>query len=153
DRIENEPEPQKRRKKTERTILEGPDEQVRMTLGEWYRGKCQICGDSFPERDGQPFFIANYMVPRKFARQVDTYANALCMCAEHFAKWQHGAVEADDIVDQIRSMKTKAEGGAENLQVRIKLCGDECVIKFNEKHLIALQELLNADYTDDLLDL
>ena len=152
DRIENEPAPQERRRKTERTILEGPDEQVRKTLGEWYGGKCQICGDTFPERDGRPFFIANYMVPRRFARQVDTYANALCLCAEHFAKWQHGAVEADDIVDQIRSMKTKAEGGAGDLQVRIKMCGDECAVKFNEKHLIALQELLNAAESVDLPD-
>lgn len=145
ERIENEPDPHKRRKRTEHTIIEGPDEQVRKTLEEWYQGKCQICGDTFPERDGKPFFIANYIVPRKFARQVDTYANALCLCAGHFAKWQHGTREADNIVDQIKSMKTKAEGGPEDLRVRIKLCGEECFIRFNEKHLISLQALLFVD--------
>ena len=75
-----EPDPEKRRRATERTILEGPDEQVRKNLEEWYGGKCQICHSSFPQRDGRPFFIANYMVERKLARQVDTSANVLFMC-------------------------------------------------------------------------
>lgn len=137
-----EPDPTERRRKTERTILEGPDEQVRKILEEWYGGKCQICGHTFPERNGHPFFVASYIIPRKLARQCDTYANALCLCAEHYAKWQHGAVEADDdIVDQIEGLKLRSEGGDGNLQVKIKLCGDECSITFNEKHIIALQEL------------
>ena len=143
-RITTEPDPVERRRKTERTILEGPDEQVRQSLGEWYSGKCQICGDTFPGRDGRPFFIANYIVPRKHARQVDTYANALCLCAEHFAEWQHGAVEGHDIIDQINSLKLPSEGGHDNLQLRVKLCGEECAIHFNEKHLLALQELLGV---------
>jgi len=136
----------------ERTILEGSDPQVRQTLKEWYGGKCQICNKTFPERNGRPFFIANYIVERKLARQVDAYANALCLCAEHFAKWQHGAVEADDIVDQINSLPLASEGREGTLQVRIRLCGEECSIKFNEKHVIALQEILNISGSDDLTD-
>ena len=148
-----EPDPEKRRRATERTILEGPDEQVRKNLEEWYGGKCQICHSSFPQRDGRPFFIANYMVERKLARQVDTSANVLCLCAEHFAKWQHGAVEADNIISQINSIKLVSDGGDENLQLKIKLCGEECVIKFKEKHVIALRGLRNAYGQNDVSDL
>lgn len=150
ERIINEPDSSERRKITEGTILEGPNEQVRQTLEEWYAGKCQICGHTFSERDGRPFFIANNIVPRKLAQQVDTYANALCLCAEHFAKWHHGAVEADDIIYQIKSLQLTSEGGYGNLQLRLKLCGEECFIRFNEKHVITLQELLKAYDPNDL---
>ena len=142
--FDSEPNPEERRRETTRTILEGPDEQVREYLSQLYSGKCQICGKTFPERDGKPFFIANYIVLRKFARFVDTPANALCLCADHFAKWQHGAVEAEGIIGQIENFKTESEGGNTVPAVRIKLCGEECKITFTEKHLLDLQELLSA---------
>ncbi len=142
-RRSEEPDPAERRRKTERAILESPDEIVRSTLGEWYGGRCQICGETFPERNGgNPFFIANYIVKREMSRQNDNYANALCLCADHFAKWQHGSVEADNIFEQIKSLKPKSEGGDGNLKITMKLCGEECQITFNEKHLLALQEVL-----------
>jgi hypothetical protein len=142
--FDSEPTPEERRKETMRTILEGPDEQVREYLSQFYNGKCQICGKTFPERDGKPFFIANYIVPKKLARFVDTPANALCLCADHFAKWQHGAVEAEDIIVQIENFKTESEGGKSEPILRIKLCDEECEIEFKEKHLLDLQELLRA---------
>lgn len=150
ERSENEPDPEERRRKTEQTILEGPDEQVRKTLEEWYGGKCQICFSKFYQRNGKPFFITCYIVQRKLARQVDNYANALCLCAEHFARWQHGPIVAKDIIDQILSLKCKNEGGDMPLRVKFKLCGEDCTITFNEKHLISLQELLNIQKAGDV---
>ena len=149
DRIYNEVRPEERRKKTIRTILEGPGEEVREYLSQFYGGKCQICGKTFPERDGKPFFIANYIVPRERAWFVDTPANALCLCADHFAKWQHGAIEADDIIEQIENFKTEKEGGNSEAVLRIKICGEECEIRYNEKHLLDLQELLRASDSKD----
>jgi hypothetical protein len=143
-RLDHEPKPNERRKETMRTILEGPDEQVREYLFQFYDGKCQICGKTFPERNGNPFFIANYIVPKKLARFIDTPANALCLCADHFAKWQHGAVEAEGIIGQIENFKTESEGGNCKPVLKIILCGEECEIKFIEKHLLDLQELLRA---------
>ncbi|MBW1739126.1 MAG: hypothetical protein JRJ69_16725 [Deltaproteobacteria bacterium] len=143
-RLDHEPKPNERRKETMRTILEGPDEQVREYLSQFYDGKCQICGKTFPERNGKPFFIANYIVPKKLARFIDTPANALCLCADHFAKWQHGAIEAEGIIGQIENFKTESEGGNCKPVLRIILCGEECEIKFIEKHLLDLQELLRA---------
>jgi len=141
NKIYNEPEHADRRFKTERTIFEGPDEQVREYLKQLYEGKCQICGKTFPERNGNPFFIANYIVPRKNARFCDTPANALCLCAEHFAKWQHGALEAE-IVDQIMAFRTENE--SDDLTVEIKLCGEECNIHYRPKHIFDLQKLIES---------
>jgi len=146
-RLDHEPKPNERRKETKRTILEGPDEQVREYLSQFYDGKCQICGKTFPARDGSPFFIAKYFVNRNHAHAVDTPANALCLCADHFAKWQHGAVEAEDIIEQIENFKTKLEGGKSEPILNIKLCGETCTITYKEKHLLDLQELLRASKT------
>ena len=143
-RMEHEPNADARRKKTLRTILEGPDKQTREYLHQMYQGRCQICGNTFPERDGNPFFVSNYIVPRKAARAVDTPANALCFCADHFAKWQHGAIEAYDILEQIGNYKTKSEGGGVDPTLMMDLCGEKLEIKFTEKHLLDLQELLSA---------
>jgi len=145
-RLHDEPNPDQRRKETTRTMLEGPDEQVREYLIQWYEGKCQICNKTFPQRNGQPFFVANYIVPRKLARFTDDSANALCLCADHFAKWQHGSVEAENIQEQISAFKTEVESESEITSsiLRIKLCGENCEIKFKEKHLLDLQELLRA---------
>ena len=143
-RLEDEPSADERRKKTRLTILEGPDPQVREYLAEMYDGKCQICSGTFPERNGQPFFIANNIVERRVAQAVDTSANALCLCADHFARWQHGAVEADAILSQIENFRTESEGGESEPVLEIKMCGEECEIRFKEKHLLDLQELLKA---------
>jgi hypothetical protein len=143
-RLAHEPTPNERRNETMRTILEGPNEQVREYLSQFYDGNCQICNKTFPERNGKPFFIANYIVPKKKARFIDTPANALCLCADHFAKWQHGAVEAEGIIEQIENFKTEAEDGNSKPVLKIILCSEECEIKFIEKHLLDLQELLRA---------
>ena len=142
--FKDEPNDNARREQTVRTILEGADPQVREYLSQMYDGKCQICNETFPERSGQPFFIANYIVERKIARAVDTPANALCLCADHFARWQHGTVEAEDILVQIENFRTESEGGQCEPILEIKMCGEKCAIRFTEKHLLDLQELLKA---------
>lgn len=144
ERLEDEPSDDERRKRTRRTILEGPDPQVREYLAEMYDGKCQICSGTFPERNGQPFFIANYIVERRISRAVDTSANALCLCADHFARWRHGAVEAEAILSQIENFRTKSEGGVREPVLELKMCGEECEIRFTEKHILDFQELLKA---------
>lgn len=145
DLIADEPDSEELRKETVRTILEDADPQVRTKLEIWYGGQCQICGETFPERNGRPFFIAKHMVPRKLARQVDTHANAFCLCAEHFAKWQHGTLEADkDIIDQINAMELEKETDSKNFKIHIKLCGEDLSVVFHPDHAIALQSMIQA---------
>jgi len=148
ERLHRELKPGEKRRRTVRTILEGPDEEVREYLSQLYSGKCQICGDTFPERNGNPYFVANFVVPRKLTRFGDTPANALCLCANHFAQWQHGAVEAENILEQIATFETEVEGGDGNPVLKTRICGEACEIRFREKHLLDLQELLAASNSD-----
>ena len=113
-----------------------------------YGGKCQICDDTFPERDGKPFFVASYIVERQKPEGVDTSANALCLCPDHFAKFKHGAIEAEDIPTQIKNFQTESEGGDRKPVLDIKLCGEKCEIRFKEKHLLDLQELIKVSNND-----
>ena len=145
ERLENEPNPTDRYKETRRKILEGPDRGTREYLFQFYGGKCQICNSTFLERNRTLFFMANYIVPRHKARFMDTPANAFSLCADHFARWQHGVVESDNIIEQIQNFKTEKEGGESKPILTFSLCGEECRIEFVEKHLLDLQELLNAD--------
>ena len=143
--ITNEPKPEQRRRKVERELLEEPDPKVRQTLYQWYHGKCQICGNTWPKRNGEPYFAAAYLVERQNAAYMDTPANAVCLCAEHFVQWRLAAKETPiDIVEQIKELRLPSEGGKDELSIVFKLLGKDCKIKYCEKHLLDLKELINA---------
>ncbi|MBU1060550.1 MAG: hypothetical protein KJ804_19785 [Proteobacteria bacterium] len=143
ERVINEPNHDERLRETTRMIMEPADLATRAYLLNLYTGKCQICGSTFPQRSGSPFFIAGHIVERKYARLLDDPANTLCLCPQHFAQWRHGKVEAVDIIGQIRSKKTKSEG-ADDLALTIGLCGEECQIRYKEKHIVDLQAFLET---------
>lgn len=65
-------------------------------------------------------------------------------CATCAAKFEHGTVEADGVVDHILGMRTAREGGDGQLAISVRLCGDERAIRFTERHLLRLQELIAA---------
>jgi hypothetical protein len=144
EKIYQEPTPEERRTKTERSILEGPEPKTREFLSMQYYGKCQICGKTFKKKDGKNFFVATYIVPRVKARFLDNPANALCLCADHFAKWRHGEKKAEKITDKIINFKTVKEGGQEEPSFKIQLCDIDETITFTEKHLVDLQALITA---------
>ncbi len=125
---------------------EGKNHDTRFKLQQWYGGRCQICGLTFAKRNGEPYFEGLYLVSRIQARWIDRPGNVLCLCANCCAKFQHGSVsEMQDIRQQIKCMKTAAEGGHDNPFLEIILCGEAKRIVFAEKHLVDLQELLGID--------
>ena len=120
---------------------QNPD--IRQQLVEEYHGCCQICREGFRKRsDGEPYFISKYLVSRTKARAIDRLGNVLCLCANCSAKFQHGAVEMQDPVEQILALRTVAEGGDGEPAVSFRLCGEDRRIVFSERHLIDLQELI-----------
>ncbi|MEA2103372.1 MAG: hypothetical protein U9P79_01850 [Candidatus Cloacimonadota bacterium] len=144
-KIKNEPKPGQRRRKVERELLEGPDPKMRETLSQWYHGKCQICGSTWSKSNGEPYFVAAYLVERQNAAYMDTPANAICLCAEHFAQWRLAAKESPlDIVEQIEELRLPSEGGEDELSIVFTLLGQDCEIKYCEQHLLDLKELINA---------
>jgi hypothetical protein len=121
---------------------ECPDPVIRQQLVEEYHGSCQICGEGFRKRNGEAFFISKYLVSRTNARTIDRLGNVLCLCANCSAKFQHGAVEMKDPVEQILALRTVAEGGGGEPAISFRLCGEDRRIVFSERHLIDLQELV-----------
>lgn len=150
DNIDSEPSPEERRYTTERSLLEGPNESVRVSLLEWYGGKCQICDETWPKRDGAPYFAAAYLVERSYARWIDEPANAICLCAKHFAQWRHSAIESPaDVVERISSLRLSAEGGDGDLSIHFSMCGENHSITYNERHLLALRKLIEVANRED----
>jgi hypothetical protein len=119
---------------------------IRDFLYEEYGGRCQICGETnrFPRRDGRAYFEAVYVIPHTEAAWTDEPGSVICLCALCSAKFQHGAVECQNIAQQIRAQKTANEGAHGTPVVAIKLIGKAVTITFSERHLLEVQELLDV---------
>ena len=145
ENIKKEPSAEARRKETERSLLEPPNEAVRASLFEWYQGSCQICDERWPKKDGYPYFTAAYIVERQFKRWLDEPGNALCLCAKHFAQWKLAAKHSTtEIMGQISKLKLNNEGGDGDLSIHLSLAGHKISIRFCERHALALRKLIDA---------
>ena len=121
----------------------GKNDQVRVNLTEWYGGQCQICDKTFTQSNGEPYFEGLYLVSHTNAEWIDRVGNVLCLCPWHSAMFQFGPKEVDeDIIQQILRLKVQAEGGDGQLAIKLRLCEDDMEIKFAERHLIDLQEMI-----------
>lgn len=139
-----EPPASDRTREVTRRAWEGKDESVRQFLLEQYGGRCQICRDGFLKLDDTPYFEGAYLVSRTKGRWISRPGNVICLCATCCAKFQHGSVVAPDITEQIRSWRTLGEGGS-HPALAIELCGESVEIRFSEKHLLDLQEMLLSE--------
>lgn len=139
-------EPKREQRVTRRTVdvWDPKNKMVRDFLYEEYGGRCQVCGDlnRFPKSDGRAYFEALYLVPHAQMSWTDEPGSVVCLCALCSAKFQFGAVECEDIVSQINSQKTLAEGGIAKPVIRLKLIGKSVTLTFSERHMIEVQELL-----------
>jgi hypothetical protein len=142
-----EPPVEERFRRVPRRFWESKDSAVRHFLLEQYGGRCQICNDSFAKRDGSPYFEGLYLVSRTRGRWVDRQGNIVCLCATCCAKFQHGSVQAADIVEQILTWRTRREGGSQP-GLALILCGSSAQLRFTEKHLLDLQEIVRAELED-----
>ena len=125
-----------------RRVWNAKDSAVKAFLVEQYAGRCQICDAGFDKRNGEPYAEAIYLAPAAKAAWVDRPGNVVCLCPTCAAKFQHGDVEADGFVDQALATRLDREGGDGTLELKIALCGEACTIRFTERHLLDLQELL-----------
>ena len=121
----------------------GKDDQIRVSLIAWYGGRCQICNQTFIQKNGVPYFEGLYLVSHTTAEWIDRVGNVLCLCPWHSAMFQFGPKEVDeDIIQQILQLRVQAEGGDDQLAIKLRLCGEKVEIKFKESHLIDLQEMI-----------
>ena len=124
---------------------EQKDNTVKPFLKEQYGGKCQICDYIFTKRNGEPYFEGLYLVSRTEAAWIDRPGNVLCLCANCCAKFEHGQSKADKILEQIINYKCSKEGGTGNAIIKLKLCDEEVELKYSERHVLDLQEILKAN--------
>ncbi|MBA3275152.1 MAG: hypothetical protein H0T72_05100 [Chloroflexia bacterium] len=117
---------------------EAKNPQVRSFLKEEYAGKCQICSDSFPKRDGETYFECVYLERHIAARWIDRPGNVMCLCASCSAKFEHGSVEIDrDIFMLVLALDDQRHTD----DLKILLCGDRVSITYSQRHLIDLQAI------------
>ena len=144
DDIYAEPEKVKRFKKVPVRVWDDKNYEVRVFLNEQYNGYCQICHSTFIKRNGEPYFEGLYLVSKTKKKWIDRPGNVICLCANCCAKFQHGPVEADDIIDQISSHRTLVEDGRGVPVIKLKLCDEDTEIRFSERHMLDLQEMIKA---------
>ena len=142
DSISDEPGKEQRTKLSITRKWEGKDKATRAFLREEYGGRCQICYFTFPRRNGRAYFEAVYIVPYTKGRWLDDPANTLCLCPNHVAQFLYGAIEAPNIIDQIKAY----EYGPHHYVV-IQLCGHEQKIRFTARHIIDLQAIIEITET------
>lgn len=145
DTIDSEPPLLQRFQRVPAKKWERKNNETRNDLKEQYQGQCQICGHTFIQRNGEPYFEGLYLVSRTGAAWVDRSGNVLCLCANCCAKMLHGQVEARDIIEQITSFRGFDEGGKREAIIRFRLCGEDVHLGFSERHILDLQEMLKVD--------
>lgn len=144
--LDDEPERGSRYRRVPKRIWENKDSGVKTFLKEQYGGKCQICDDTFTKRNGEPYFEGLYLIPHSQSRWVDRPGNVLCLCATCCAKLMHGQVENEGIINQIKEYKPIQEGGSGSPSLDIMLCGEPVKIRYTERHMLDLQELVLMEY-------
>ena len=122
----NEPVAEQRTRQVMIKVWDGKDPETREYLEQQYGGKCQICGEVFPKRDGKPYFEALYLESYKTASWLDIPENTLCLCPNHLRRFLHGhRVFNPDFRQQVLTY-----AGGETHEVSLELCGEPVVIRF-----------------------
>jgi 5-methylcytosine-specific restriction endonuclease McrA len=124
-----------------RKTWEGRDSTVRAQLREWYGGHCQVCGSTFADRQGRPYFEGLHLVSTTHAAWVDRVGNVMALCPTCCAKFLHGAVGAEDFLEQVERWCPGPQGAA-GASFHLRLCGQPVAVIYHPKHLLDLQVLL-----------
>ena len=97
------------------------------------------------EKGREPVLCGRLPGGTQHARWVDTPGNAICLCAEHFAKWRHAAkAPLRDVLEQIRSFQLISEGSAGDLAIEFTPLNEKVALHYDERHFIALRALVSV---------
>jgi len=123
--------------------------EARDFLYEQYHGRCQLTGTTFPKASrningvSENYFESCALLSYTNAGYLNDAGNMLCVSADTMAKFRCASIEfLDSLEDTIESFKLNS-GKLDKVSVRIRLAGEECSIKWTERHfmrLIALYE-------------
>ena len=142
--VDSEPVSARRWRLAEHRALNDESAEVRQYLFERYAGGCQICGRTFTQANGLPYFEAVRLVSRTRAKFTDRAGLALSLCATCSAMLRYGPVDLLDFLDRAREFLVRAEGGTGTPQFHVRLCDEDAIIHYDERHLIDLQAVLRS---------
>ncbi len=118
-------------------------------LYEQYHGRCQVTGTTFPKASrningvSKNYFESCALLSYTNAEYLNDAGNMLCVSADTMAKLKCASIDfLDSLEDTIESFKLNS-GQLDKVSVRIRLAGEECSIKWTQRHfmrLIALYE-------------
>lgn len=121
--------------------------EARSFLYEQYHGCCQVTGMTFPKanrnRDGvaENYFEACSLLSYTNADYLNDAGNMLCVSADTMAKFKYASMTfMDSFEDEIETFKSNGKL-AENVSVKIRLAGEECSIKWSQRHFMRLVAL------------
>ena len=120
---------------------------ARRFLYEQYHGRCQVTGTTFPKAsknaDGaaENYFEACSLLSYANADYLNDAGNMLCVSADTMAKFMVASREfLESLEEAIEIFKANGEM-AESMSVKIRLAGEECSIKWNQRHFMRLVAL------------
>ena len=130
-------------------VLETPSNaDARVFLYQQYQGKCQISGSTFPKAsanaDGYAdnYFESCALLSYRSAGYLNDAGNMLCVSADTMAKLKHASFEwIDDLPSIISNFSSRQPGEVQTVEAKIRLCGEECAIRWSERHFTKLVAL------------
>jgi hypothetical protein len=121
-------------------------QEVRDFLYQEYKGKCQITQYTFQKASANSddiatnYFEACSLLSHSNAEYLNDAGNMLCVSADACAKLKHANFDwIDNLEDKIKEFK----GGAEYIELKIKLASEECAIRWSQRHFMKLIALYN----------
>jgi hypothetical protein len=121
--------------------------EARRFLYEQYQGHCQITRTTFPKANKNPdgvvenYFEACSLLSYANADYLNDAGNMLCISADTMAKFKYaGRTFLESLEDAIETFKANGES-AESVSVKIRLAGEECFIKWSQRHFMRLVAL------------
>ncbi len=121
--------------------------EARHFLYEQYNGCCQITETTFPKANRNPdgvaenYFEACSLLSYANADYLNDAGNMLCVSSDTMAKFKCASITfLESLEDSIETFKAKGEL-AERVSVKIQLAGEECYIKWKQRHFMRLVAL------------
>lgn len=138
---EKEPKP-----KTTITKRVNVNKEEKLFVGTEYSGRCQVCSKVIFKKDGSRYFEATNLLntghlEEDYLAGLSTGWNTLCLCPNCAAEFKYGAVSLYDFEDKVATTEIERNYD-EFYDFVIEMQGEERVLHYTPKHLMALQTAL-----------
>ncbi|KKG14642.1 hypothetical protein EO98_17630 [Methanosarcina sp. 2.H.T.1A.6] len=129
-----------RRSTSERLDPNEQDKDAVNEIKEWYKGRCQICGRTFREKNGMRNFCVVTKLDEIRNQGISDISNMVCLCSYHAAIFKHGFKDID--LDNVKKNEVIVKVYDEYNEKKESYENTEYVIKYKQRHFLEFQSLL-----------